>query len=189
MVHFLKRNIELIAAIISGLFLLIGWLLSENSATPIIFLVAFVIGGFAKAKEGITNTIRTKKLNVELLMVIAAIGASIIGYWLEGAILIFIFSLSGALETYTMNKSKRDISNLLEIQPMTASLLQTDNSTTEVPVEELLEGQFILIRPGEIVPLDGVIMKGVSTLDEAAISGEPVPVEKKRKQSYICRYH
>ncbi|EUJ26739.1 heavy metal translocating P-type ATPase [Listeria cornellensis] len=179
MVHFLKRNIELIAAIISGLFLLIGWLLSENSATPIIFLVAFVIGGFAKAKEGITNTIRTKKLNVELLMVIAAIGASIIGYWLEGAILIFIFSLSGALETYTMNKSKRDISNLLEIQPMTASLLQTDNSTTEVPVEELLEGQFILIRPGEIVPLDGVIMKGVSTLDEAAISGEPVPVEKK----------
>ncbi|KGL39543.1 cadmium-translocating P-type ATPase [Listeria sp. SHR_NRA_18] len=176
---FLKRNIELIAAILSGLLILAGWMIPETAGTPYIFLSAFIIGGFAKAKEGITSTIRTKKLNVELLMIIAAIGASIIGYWLEGAILIFIFSLSGALETYTMNKSTREISNLLQMQPVTASLLKKDNTTTKVPVENLALGDYILVRPGETVPIDGIILQGRSTLDEATISGEPIPVEKK----------
>ena len=83
----------------------------------IIYLLAYVIGGFAKAKEGIESTIQDKELNVEILMILAAIGSAIIGYWTEGAILIFIFALSGALETYTMNKSHREISALMDLQP------------------------------------------------------------------------
>ncbi|WOP21991.1 hypothetical protein R0I01_00490 [Bacillus pumilus] len=85
-------------------------------------ILAFMIGGFAKAKEGIEETISSKSLNVELLMIFAAIGSAIIGYWAEGAILIFIFSLSGALETYTSNKSKKDLTALMSIRTDEATL-------------------------------------------------------------------
>ncbi|MBC1778221.1 heavy metal translocating P-type ATPase [Listeria booriae] len=175
---FVKRNIELLAACISGLLILLGWILPVTAMTPIIFISAFIIGGFAKAREGILSTWQTHKLNVELLMILAAIGASIIGYWLEGAVLIFIFSLSGALETYTTNKSKREITNLLEIQPVTAFLRRADNTVEEVPVESLQLGDSLLVRPGDTIPIDGEIVSGTSNIDESAISGEPVPIEK-----------
>ena len=115
----IKGNGELIAAIVCGVFILLGWLLQrEGFGTSVIFFIfAFVIGGFAKAKEGIEETIANKELNVEMLMILAAIGSAIIGYWIEGAILIFIFALSGALETYTMNKSNKEILSLMELQP------------------------------------------------------------------------
>lgn len=86
---------ELIAAGISGILILIGWFLKDETMWSIpLFILAFVIGGFAKAKEGIEETISSKTLNVELLMIFAAIGSAIIGYWAEGAILIFIFRLA-----------------------------------------------------------------------------------------------
>ena len=116
LLNVLKPHIELIAAIISGVLLLIGWFLLNkdmDTISAVIFVSAFIIGGYAKAKEGIEETIATKQLNVELLMIFAAIGSAIIGYWLEGAVLIFIFGLSGALETYTMNKSHKEISSLV----------------------------------------------------------------------------
>ena len=91
---------ELIAALFSGVLILGAWLLSnagQETASIVFYLLAFVIGGFAKAKEGIEATIEDKELNVEMLMILAAIGSAIIGYWTEGAILIFIFAVSGAL--------------------------------------------------------------------------------------------
>ena len=96
-------------------------------------IIAFLIGGFAKAKEGIEETIRNKQLNVEMLMIFAAIGSAFIGYWTEGAILIFIFAISGALETYTLNKSHKEISALMELQPEEAWLLREDGTETKVP--------------------------------------------------------
>ncbi|RWR11677.1 heavy metal translocating P-type ATPase [Siminovitchia fortis] len=176
----LKVNGELIAAIVSGVFILFGWLLEKNgmeSASVVLFLLAFVIGGFAKAKEGLEETIKHKKLNVELLMILAAVGSAIIGYWTEGAILIFIFALSGALETYTMNKSRKEISSLMDIQPEEAWLWM-DGEIKRVHVSELDVGDLILIKPGERVPSDGKIVRGNTTLDEAAITGESLPVSK-----------
>lgn len=175
-----KINGELIAAIICGIFIFIGWLFDKNGASTlsvIIYILAFIIGGFAKAKEGIIDTIEKKELNVEMLMILAAVGSAIIGYWTEGAILIFIFSLSGALETYTMNKSHKEISSLMELQPEEA--LRVVNGTEErVSVSELSIGDMILIKPGERVPADGKIAKGLTTIDEAAITGESIPVSK-----------
>ncbi|WP_144463193.1 heavy metal translocating P-type ATPase [Siminovitchia fortis] len=176
----LKVNGELIAAIVSGVFILFGWLLEKNSmesASVVLFLLAFVIGGFAKAKEGLEETIKHKKLNVELLMILAAVGSAIIGYWTEGAILIFIFALSGALETYTMNKSRKEISSLMDIQPEEAWLWM-DGEIKRVHVSELDVGDLILIKPGERVPSDGKVVRGNTTLDEAAITGESLPVSK-----------
>ena len=111
----IKDHGELIAALLSGFLIFGGWLLSKaeiNTASITLYILAFCIGGFAKAKEGLEETFKEKKLNVELLMIIAAVGSAVIGYWTEGAILIFIFALSGALETYTMNRSNKEISSL-----------------------------------------------------------------------------
>lgn len=176
----LKPHAELIAAITSGVLIAVGWILEKmdwSTASMVAFLFAFVIGGFAKAKEGIEDTIAEKELNVEMLMIFAAIGSAIIGYWTEGAILIFIFAMSGALETYTMNKSHKEISALMELQPEEALLIRGGHEET-VHVSELRIGDHILVKPGERVPSDGKIMKGQSNLDEAAITGESIPVSK-----------
>ena len=176
----IKPHLELGAALFSGLLILIGWLLTKAdlATVPIfIYLAAYVIGGFAKAKEGIEETISNKELNVEMLMILAAIGSAIIGYWMEGAILIFIFALSGALETYTMNKSHKEISALMNLQPEEA--LRVNNGLEEVvPVATLVVGDTILVKPGERVPSDGKIIEGQTNLDEAAITGESIPVSK-----------
>ncbi len=131
-----------------------------------------------KRKRVITETIKSRKLNVEILMILAAIGSAIIGYWVEGAILIFIFAMSGALETYAMNKSHREISALMELQPEEAWLVRGGFEPIKVAVSELTPGDHVLVKPGERIPVDGVIFKGQSTIDEAAITGESMPVTK-----------
>lgn len=180
-VGFLKEHGELIAAIVSGFLIFIAWILSMdgmNTASIILYISAFIIGGFAKAKEGIEETIEEKKLNVELLMVFAAIGSAIIGHWAEGAILIFIFALSGALETYTTNKSKRELSALMDIQPEKATLY-VNGEEKVVHVSELSVNDLIIVKPGERIPADGIVVDGKTAIDESAITGESIPVEKK----------
>ncbi|MGG0665658.1 heavy metal translocating P-type ATPase [Viridibacillus arvi] len=177
----MKEHAELIAALASGLFILIAWLLGKNDLNTLsilVYVLAFIIGGFAKAKEGVEETIANKELNVEFLMILAAIGSAIIGYWTEGAILIFIFAVSGALETYAMNKSHKEISALMNLQPEEAWLVNEQGEHTRVSVSTLKKGDHLFIKPGERVPADGVIFEGTTAIDEAAISGEAIPVTK-----------
>jgi len=177
----IKEHAELIAALIAGIFILLAWRLDtsgQTTASVLLYVIAFCVGGFAKAKEGIEETLEDKKLNVELLMVLAAIGSAAIGYWTEGAILIFIFAVSGALETYAMNKSHREISALMNLQPEEAWLVRGNFEPMKVSVSTLQIGDHLLIKPGERIPADGIIFKGQSSIDESAISGEPLPVLK-----------
>lgn len=177
----IKEHAELIAALIAGIFILLAWRLDtsgQTTASVLLYLIAFCVGGFAKAKEGIEETIEERKLNVELLMVLAAIGSAAIGYWTEGAILIFIFAVSGALETYAMNKSHREISALMNLQPEEAWLVRGGFEPMKVSVSTLQIGDHLLIKPGERIPADGIIFKGQSSIDESAISGEPLPISK-----------
>ena len=174
-------HLELIAAVLAGILILTAWLLGKDGSQSIsitLYIVAFLIGGFAKAKEGIEETIADRQLNVEMLMVFAAIGSAVIGYWAEGAILIFIFAISGALETYTLNKSHKEISALMELQPEEAWLIQDDGSTVSVATSSLSVGSKILVKPGERVPVDGIILQGTTSIDMSAINGESVPVTK-----------
>jgi len=176
-----KEHAELIAALMAGIFILLAWRLDssgQTTASVLLYLIAFCVGGFAKAKEGIEETIEERKLNVELLMVLAAIGSAAIGYWTEGAILIFIFAVSGALETYAMNKSHREISALMNLQPEEAWLVRGGFEPMKVSVSTLQIGDHLLIKPGERIPADGIIFKGQSSIDESAISGEPLPISK-----------
>lgn len=185
----IKAHIELIAALFSGVLILAGWILLKNgmeTASIVSYLLAFVIGGYAKAKEGIEETIANKELNVEMLMVLAAIGSAVIGYWAEGSILIFIFAVSGALETYTMNKSHKEISALMDLQPEEALRISPNGMEEKVPVTKLEVGDFILVKPGERVPADGMISEGHTNLDEAAITGESLPVSKTVKDEVFA---
>lgn len=177
----IAENGEMAAAAISGVLILGGWVLSTldlSVASVISYLAAFVIGGYAKAREGIEETIAEKSLNVELLMVFAAIGSALIGYWAEGAMLIFIFAVSGALETYAMNRSHSEVSKLMALQPEEARLYE-NGVERKVPVSELRIGQTIIVKPGDLVPVDGTVTDGSTAVDQAAITGESVPVEKK----------
>ncbi len=176
----LAKHGELIASLTSGLIILTTWSLTNvipHALWVILHIVAFVIGGYAQGKEGITDTIENKELNVELLMVIAAIGSASIGYWTEGAILIFIFSLAGALETYTLDKSNQEISSLMELQPEEARIIQ-DGIEKMIPVSKLNVGDLIYVRASERIPADGKIIHGSTSVDESAITGESIPVTK-----------
>lgn len=174
----------LLATFLCLVFMILGFILETTGAFfyPISFILAILFGGFKQTRAGLLDTFENKHLNVDLLMALAAIGACIIGNWFEGAMLTFIFCLSGALEEYTTNKSKKEISSLMNLQPETAFLLDTFGKTTEVAVTELQIGDNLLVPKGARIPIDGVLTKGSSTFDEAAITGESIPVEKGIKE-------
>lgn len=173
----------ILSTILCLLFMMLGFILEKNGVSfyPISFIFAILFGGFKQTKEGIIETVENKRLNVDLLMALAAIGACIIGNWFEGAMLTFIFCLSGALEEYTTNKSKKEISSLMNMQPETALLLNNQGKTTEIAVSELKIGDLVLVPKGASIPIDGILCAGSSTIDEAAITGESIPSEKRKE--------
>ena len=129
------------------------------TAEIILFILAYVVGGHQKAIEGLTTLFKEKDLDVDLLMVVAAIGAASIGYWMDGAILIFIFSLSGTLEDYTMEKTNRDIRSIMKLRPEEAVLLE-NGVERKIKVEALKKGDVILVRPGDRISADVIITGG-----------------------------
>lgn len=171
---------ELIAALVGGALTLLGCILGQATGFNfwLIYLFAYMIGGYYQIKAGVIDTIQNKQLNVELLMGFAAIGAASIDHWLEGAILIFIFALSGALEHYSMAKSSSAISSLMDLQPETARLV-VNNQEQTISVHRLNPGDKIRIKPGERIPADGLITKGETTIDESSMTGESIPVLKR----------
>ncbi|WP_321389024.1 heavy metal translocating P-type ATPase [uncultured Enterococcus sp.] len=176
-----KEKQALLATVLCLLFMLTGLIMetAQLALYPAAFILAILFGGFKQTKEGLVDTFENKHLNVDLLMALAAIGACIIGNWFEGAMLTFIFCLSGALEEYATNKSKKEISNLINLQPETALKMMPDGQTKELAVSELQIGDQLLVPKGASVPIDGLLLEGNSSIDEAAVSGESIPVEKK----------
>jgi Cd2+/Zn2+-exporting ATPase len=176
-----KDQQELIFAILCAICIAVGWMsrIARFEAVSIIFFVLdYLTGGFLKTKESVIALIKEKEFSVDILMMVAALAAAIIGYWEEGAMLIAIFAISGALETYTFNKSHKEISALMDLQPEEALLITDGREGKIVSVKDLVIGDVILIKPGDRVPADGRISVGATNLDEAAITGESIPLEK-----------
>ncbi|MFC9712066.1 heavy metal translocating P-type ATPase [Paenibacillus sp. NPDC056933] len=173
------RNKEMQAALGSGLLMLIAWATASwsNPLSVMLYIVAYAIGGWTKAKEGIETLVKDRDLDVNLLMIAASLGAAAIGYWNEGAMLIFIFALSGALESYATERSHKDISSLLALKPETALRIE-DGKMNRVSIDELQPGDLLLVKPGELVPADGVVYRGSSYINQASITGESLPVDK-----------
>ncbi|MFE9622060.1 heavy metal translocating P-type ATPase [Streptomyces sp. NPDC006527] len=146
-------------------------------AYGILYAVAYVTGGWEPALEGL-RALRDKTLDVDLLMIVAALGAAAIGQVLDGALLIVIFATSGALEALATARTADSVRGLLDLAPDTATRL-TDAGEETVPTTELAVGDLLLIRPGERIGADGRVVDGVSEADQATITGEPLPVVKR----------
>ncbi len=149
-----------------------------NPTVPALFyLVAYVSGGIFGVQAGI-ESLRRFQIDVDLLMVLAALGAVVIGSPFEGAMLLFLFSLSNVLQAYALGRTRSAIQALMKLRPEQA-LVKRDGETVLMPIEQLAIGDRILVRPGERVPLDGIVVEGESTLDQSSLTGESMPVGKR----------
>ena len=175
------KNTELIFSIICGALLGIGFGLSYVESIPewvslTLYIGAYFFGGFFTAKEAV-QTVAKGGFEIDFLMLVAAIGAAILGEWAEGALLLFLFSLGHALEHYAMNKARKSIAALADLAPKTA-LLKKDGRTEEVGIEQLSIGDIIVVKPNSKISADGVVVNGKSSVNQAPITGESVPVDK-----------
>jgi len=162
-----------------------GWIIEDMTALPAavpwaLYAVAYIAGGFYSVQEA-WESLQERQFDVNFLMIIAAIGAAVVGEPKEGAVLMFLFSLSNTLETYAMGRTHASIRALMDMTPSTARVLRQENGSEqerEVPVEQVAINELVLVRPGEKIPTDGVVQRGESAVNEASITGESMPVEK-----------
>lgn len=172
---------ELIFSLICGGLLATGFGLSFAGGIPgwvslVLYVGAYFFGGYYIVQEAYTE-IKAGNFEIDFLMIVAAIGAAILGEWAEGALLLFLFSLGHSLEHYAMGRARDAIKGLADLAPKTA-LRKTDGTSEEVPVEELQVGDVIVIKPNSKISADGVIINGESSINQAPITGESVPVDK-----------
>lgn len=182
-----KEHPDTLAAIACAVLVFLGWLtlnLGWVGLALFILTAGYVVGGFDSAREGLTTLFEEKELDVDLLMIVAALGAAGLGLWrreyyliVDGAILILIFAISGALEGYAMRRTERSIQGLMSLTTDTARVL-LHGQEQMVPISALKIGAQVLVKPGELVPTDGLVIEGFSTLNQASITGESMPVEK-----------
>ena len=186
-VNWIRQNKPMTLTISSGLLILVGFILNAQNysiAFPL-FIFAFIIGGYHSFLNAYHDLVVKKKLNVDVLMILAAIGASIIGYWAEGALLIFIFSLAESLEIMSMAKTSEAITELMKVTPDVARMYREDGSIIEVDTAILKVGNLLQVRKGEAIPIDGVLDSNVAIINEASITGEPLAVTKYRGDEVI----
>lgn len=145
---------------------------------PLGLVLAYLAGGVPAAGRALLSLLRERVLDIDLLMVLAAVAAAVVGAPLEGAVLLTLFSLSTTLEERAMSKARRAVEALMALRPDVALRRAADGSVAEVAVEELKPDDVIILRPGARVPVDGVILEGIGSLDEATITGESLPVAK-----------
>ncbi|MEY3431398.1 MAG: hypothetical protein RIS53_296 [Bacillota bacterium] len=172
-----KLKFEIFAVILSLILMVIGALTSSLMISPIFWGLAFAIGGFAKAVEGVTKTIQEKSLNVEFLMIAASLAAFLTGEYAEGAVLIFIFAVSGVLEEFATAQTEKALTSLLKIAPKTA-IKMVNGVEQHIEISRLLVKDVVVVKPGQQVPADGVIIQGGAAVDQSSITGEFNPSEK-----------
>ena len=160
---------------------MISWILGKQYGEEHIFPIigygaAIVIGGYTLFMKGLKNLSRLK-FDMNTLMTIAIIGAALIGEWGEGATVVILFAISEALERYSMDKARQSIESLMDIAPKEA-LIRRGNEEMLIKVEDIVVGDTMIVKPGQKLAMDGFVVKGTSTLNQAAITGESVPVTK-----------
>lgn len=175
-------NTEIIFALICGALLGLGFAAEKLGVGPVWlpiagYITAYFFGGFYTVREAFDN-LRLKRFEIDTLMIVAAAGAAGLGAWAEGALLLFLFSIGHALEHYAMGRAKRAIEALAELAPDTAQV-RREGEVREIPVEELVIGDIVLVKPDERLPADGFIVKGQSAIDQAPVTGESMPVDKR----------
>ena len=174
---FLQANGKLLRTGLSLATLLLGLSLGTYESLQKIFLLSSIlIGGYPVAQKGLRNLLRLN-FDMNVLMTIAITGALIIGEWNEAAVVAFLFAVSEMLESYSMEKARQSIRSLMELAPREATVLR-NGQEVRIPVEEVNAGDILVVKPGEKISLDGIILEGATSVNEAPITGESMPVEK-----------
>jgi Cd2+/Zn2+-exporting ATPase len=167
---------------VAGVLLVAGWLVERFATVPalvptLIWALSMASGGFF-AIRGSVKSLLQLRIDIETMMVVAALGAAVLGAWFEGAFLLFLFAAGHALEHRAMDRARRSIESLGALRPEVARV-RRGGDVVEVPVGDVQRGERIVVRPGDRVALDGIIREGRSSLEQAAITGESIPVAKK----------
>jgi len=174
------HRVMLILAGVCGVSALTGFLLERSgnggAVSALCFTLAYLSGGWF-AIQDVGHALKRGKVDIHFLMVAVALGALAVNSWTEGATLLFLFSLSNALEQFANHRTRRALESLLKTAPKHA-LRREDNAWIEVPVEEVVAGDELLVKAGELFPVDGVVAEGSSSADESALTGEALPVAK-----------
>ncbi len=177
------RNRELAWSLTSGALLLVGVLLERTGRGDALIVLALFLGAYVfGARDNVGHFIADLRrgkfhFNIDLLMVVAALGAAALGEWAEGALLLFLFSLGHALESYAMGRARNAIKALAELAPQTA-LVRRSGRDVSVPIGEVKPGDHVVVKPAERLPVDGTVLEGRSGVNQAPITGESVPVDK-----------
>ena len=174
-------NRQLLFSLLGGLTLLVAWLGSryvERSplVTPALYLTSYLLAGYDVASAAL-GSLRRRHFDIDLLMVAAALGAALVGEVAEGALLLFLFSLGHALQERALDRARRAVRSLGELAPK-AALVKREGIETALPVEQLVLGDVVVVRPGERLPVDGEVLAGYSAVDQSPLTGESMPVEK-----------
>ena len=180
--HWIRDRWSALTVTVAGVALMIGFFGEKffglpSSAALAFYLLAYAAGGYDVAREALPALLRWK-FDIDLLMLAAAAGAALLGEWAEGAFLLFLFSLGHAGEHYAMDRARNAVGVLGKMMPRTA-FVKRGERLEEVPVEQLTVDEVVVVKPGERVPVDGVILAGESSIDQSAITGESVPVSRK----------
>jgi len=163
-----------------------GWLAPQGDALALgLHLAGYIAGGWFAVKDT-WELLLKREIDVHFLMLAVAVGAASIGEWNEGVTLLFLFSFAGALEHFAMERTQREIRALIDTAPKTATLVTADGSEHEVPVDRVRPGHTLRILPGALFPLDGELATGETAVDEATLTGEATPVEKKPGDSVMA---
>lgn len=175
------RNPKVLTSVVSGLLLLIGWIAGQigfpQTLSNGIYVIAIITGGYFFGREAIEALLFEREVGIELLMSTAAVAAALMGEVGEGAMLAFLYSISEAAEGYTEEKTRSAIKALMNLAPKVARV-RRDGIEQETPVEEIKVGDLFIVKPGQSMATDGVILAGSSNVNQAPVTGESVPVEK-----------
>ena len=183
--HINEWKMQLVAAILCGVFGLLAAFAMPAQFKIYAFVAAYLAGGFYPAEE-VWERLQKRAIDVHFLMLFVAAGAASIGAWAEGATLLFLFSLSGALEHFALGRTQKEIRSLFREAPKFATELDEDGHEREVRVEKIVPGMKLLIKPGAQFPVDGEISKGATAADESNLTGEATPVEKKIGETVLA---
>ena len=170
---------EAVCMVFTFMFMIVGWVTARLGVVwhDVFYAGAYLTGGYFGVRAGL-QSLRQWTIDVDILMVLAALGAGLVHAPFEGAMLLFLFSLSNVLQTFAIDRTRRAIKSLMKLRPEKA-LARRDGGTVLLPVEELVVGDVLVVRPGESIALDSVIIEGSSSIDQASITGESMPVSKR----------